>query len=123
MKMYIFSLAALAMLMGAIQVKAQNFDDYFVDKTLRVDYTFAGNSNKQLIAVDELNVLPRWYGKKQRLSELPWSNHRTRPPFGQSDIPQFVLYPFSGMALLSRGQDQYTEFRECLLGTNAKRYS
>ena len=94
MKKYIFSLAALAMLMGAIQVKAQNFDDYFVDKTLRVDYTFAGNSNKQLIAVDELNVLP-----------------------------QFVLYPFSGMALLSRGQDQYTEFRECLLGTNAKRYS
>lgn len=71
MKKYIFSLAALAMLMGAIQVKAQNFDDYFVDKTLRVDYTFAGNSNKQLIAIDELNVLPRWYGKKQRLSELP----------------------------------------------------
>ena len=61
MKKYIFSLAALAMLMGAIQVKAQNFDDDFVDKTLRVDYTFAGNSNKQLIAVDELNVLPRWY--------------------------------------------------------------
>ena len=71
MKKYIFSLAVLAMLMGASQVKAQNFDDYFVDKTLRVDYTFAGNSDKQLIAVDELNVLPRWYGKKQRLSELP----------------------------------------------------
>ena len=71
MKKYIISFAALAMLMGASQVKAQNFDDYFVDKTLRVDYTFAGNSDKQLIAVDELNVLPRWYGKKQRLSELP----------------------------------------------------
>ncbi len=24
-------------------IQAQNFDDYFVDKTLRVDYTFAGN--------------------------------------------------------------------------------
>lgn len=71
MKKYIISFAALAMLMGASQVKAQTFDDYFVDKTLRVDYTFAGNSDKQLIAVDELNVLPRWYGKKQRLSELP----------------------------------------------------
>lgn len=71
MKKYIISFAALAMLMGASHVKAQNFDDYFVDKTLRVDYTFAGNSDKQLIAVDELNVLPRWYGKKQRLSELP----------------------------------------------------
>lgn len=39
MKKYIISFAALAMLMGASQVKAQNFDDYFVDKTLRVDYT------------------------------------------------------------------------------------
>ena len=53
MKKYIISFAALAILMGASQVKAQNFDDYFVDKTLRVDYTFAGNSDKQLIAVDE----------------------------------------------------------------------
>ena len=50
---------------------AQNFDDYFVDKTLRIDYIFAGNDQRQMIAVDELNVMPRWYGKKQRLGELP----------------------------------------------------
>ncbi len=52
-------------------MQAQNFDDYFVDKTLRIDYTFAGNKTQQMIAVDELNVMPRWYGKQQRLSELP----------------------------------------------------
>lgn len=52
-------------------VHAQDFNKYFVDKTLRIDYIFAGNVKQQMIAVDELNVLPHWYGKRQRLSELP----------------------------------------------------
>ena len=49
----------MAMLMAPGTIKAQNFDDYFTDKTLRVDYTFAGNQKQQMIAVDELNVMPR----------------------------------------------------------------
>ena len=61
----------MAMLMAPGTIKAQNFDDYFTDKTLRIDYTFAGNQKQQMIAVDELNVMPRWYGKRQRLAELP----------------------------------------------------
>ena len=71
MKKNILSLAALAIMMLPSDMQAQNFDDYFVDKTLRIDYTFAGNKTQQMIAEDELNVMPRWYGKKQRLSELP----------------------------------------------------
>jgi hypothetical protein len=71
MKRMILSLATMAMLMAPGTIKAQNFDDYFTDKTLRVDYTFAGNQKQQMIAVDELNVMPRWYGKRQRLAELP----------------------------------------------------
>ena len=71
MKKNILSLAALVIMMLPSDMQAQNFDDYFVDKTLRIDYTFAGNKTQQMIAVDELNVMPRWYGKKQRLSELP----------------------------------------------------
>ena len=67
----ILSLATMAMLMAPGTIKAQNFDDYFTDKTLRVDYTFAGNQKQQMIAVDELNVMPHWYGKRQRLAELP----------------------------------------------------
>ncbi len=64
------ALATMLLTMPSSMV-AQNFEDYFVDKTLRVDYIFAGDKDKQMIAVDELNVMPRWYGKKQRLSELP----------------------------------------------------
>ena len=54
-----------------MSLSAQNFDDYFVNKTLRIDYIFAGNTKQQMIAVDELNVEPRWFGKKQHLSEVP----------------------------------------------------
>ena len=70
MKKTLIIIATLAMLMPG-KVGAQNFDDYFVDKTLRVDYIFAGDRDKQQIAVDELNVMPRWYGKRQHLGQLP----------------------------------------------------
>ena len=66
MKKTILSLATMAMLLAPSTIQAQNFDDYFVDKTLRVDYTFAGNKQTQMIAVDQLNVMPRWYGKQCR---------------------------------------------------------
>ena len=50
---------------------AQDFQRYFEDATLRLDYNFAGNARHQAIAVDELCRIPHWYGKKQRLNELP----------------------------------------------------
>lgn len=50
---------------------AQNFDDYFVDKTLRLDYIFTGNADKQEICLDELSSLPQWAGRHTHLSELP----------------------------------------------------
>lgn len=50
---------------------AQRFEDYFEDRTLRLDYTFAGCDGIQDIYVDELVSLPHWYGRRQRLAELP----------------------------------------------------
>lgn len=64
----IFTFALLPICNNA---KAQNFQEYFEDKTLRIDYIFAGNVKKQMIAVDELSVMPRWYGKRQHLAEVP----------------------------------------------------
>lgn len=54
-----------------VQAKAQEFDKYFTDATLRIDYQFSGNAQEQHIAVDELKRVPRWYGKHQRLAEMP----------------------------------------------------
>ena len=70
MKKSILTLLIILTMMPGI-TSAQDFGKYFVDKTLRIDYIFAGNSQKQMIAVDELNVMPRWYGKRHRLKELP----------------------------------------------------
>lgn len=61
----------LLLLAVATVVNAQEFSDFFEDRTLRIDYIFAGNVRSQSISVDELNVLPRWYGKITRLAELP----------------------------------------------------
>ena len=66
-KLFIIS----ALLLSSFSAQAQNFDDYFEDKTLRLDYTFAGDATRQQIFVDELVSLPRWYGRKLHLAELP----------------------------------------------------
>ena len=50
---------------------AQDFNKYFEDATLRLDYIFSGNVNNQFISIDELSKIPRWYGKRNRLSEVP----------------------------------------------------
>ncbi len=61
---------ALALL-SCVSMTAQDFNQYFQDKTLRIDYIFSGTHDTQHIAVDELCVEPRWYGKRKRLSEVP----------------------------------------------------
>ncbi len=50
---------------------AQNFADYFQNKTLRVDYIFTGNATQQAIYLDELSQLPTWAGRQHHLSKLP----------------------------------------------------
>lgn len=52
-------------------LKAQRFEDYFADKTLRVDYLFSGNARQQAVHLDELSALPHWAGRKHHLAKLP----------------------------------------------------
>ena len=52
-------------------MQAQCFDEYFENKTLRTDYIFTGNSQKQEVYLDELISLPQWAGRRHHLSELP----------------------------------------------------
>lgn len=54
-----------------VEVHAQNFADYFQNKTLRVDYIFTGDSKQQAIYLDELSQFPSWAGRQHHLSELP----------------------------------------------------
>ena len=48
-----------------------SFESTFCDSTLRLDYIFAGDADRQDIYVDQLSLTPRWYGKRCRLSEVP----------------------------------------------------
>ena len=57
--------------LSSSSVAAQDFSTYFEDRTLRIDYTFSGDTARQDIYVDELSVIPRWYGKRQRLADVP----------------------------------------------------
>lgn len=49
---------------------AQQFDDYFEDRTLRLDYIFAGDNRSQEIFFEQAYVTERWAGRKSRLSEM-----------------------------------------------------
>lgn len=51
-------------------LNAQNFSDFFEDKTLRVDYIFAGNFDKQQAFLDEIIQYPNWYGRKVNLDRV-----------------------------------------------------
>ena len=64
-------LLSTLLMLAAVSTWAQRFDDCFEDRTLRIDYTFSGNHERQQLYVDELVALPRWYGRRQRLAELP----------------------------------------------------
>ena len=84
-KLFIF----IGLLTSTLFIYAQRFEDDFEDNqqkaeetnklydenmqalALRLDYTFAGNATYSNIYVDELVSLPRWYGKRQHLNEVP----------------------------------------------------
>ena len=63
--------AAFLMLCCGLTVGAQTFEEWFDDRTLRLDYVFAGDASRQELYVDQLSQLPRWFGRRTRLAELP----------------------------------------------------
>lgn len=65
----IFLLAAMLCL--CLSANAQSFGDYFQDKTLRIDYIFAGNATSQIVALDELSKSDGWSGRRVNMSEVP----------------------------------------------------
>lgn len=68
-KTVLIALTAIAYF--AIGAKAQVFEEFFSDSTLRVNCILGGNAEKQHIFIDDMYRMPRWYGRKTRLAELP----------------------------------------------------
>ncbi len=44
--------------------KAQNFDDYFLEKTLRIDYLHSGSQQGEYIVLDDIYAYPHWQYSK-----------------------------------------------------------
>lgn len=59
--------AVLATLSATAKV---DFDTYFEDRTLRLDYTFSGNNREQRIFLDDLAQSPSWYGRRVNLDKF-----------------------------------------------------
>ena len=68
MKRILFTLSIAILAMTAM---AQQFDDVFESRTLRLDYIFAGNHDAQQIYLEQMYVTPQWAGRKSRLADVP----------------------------------------------------
>ena len=63
------------LLLASTAIHAQQFETYFTEQTLRVDYVFTGNEQGQQIALDELIATPGWAGRRHHLAEMPLKSH------------------------------------------------
>ncbi|MBE6220368.1 MAG: peptidase M64 [Alistipes sp.] len=81
--------ALVISLLGITGLNAQEFSEYFQNKTLRIDYIFAGNSSNQFVALDELSQSDGWAGRRVNMAETPVR--------GNGDIK--VIDPASGKIL------------------------
>lgn len=64
-------IAIFTAIISATGIMAQDFNQHFTDRTLRLDYIFSGNKTRQDISLSKMCSMPRWYGKRHRLAETP----------------------------------------------------
>ena len=69
MKKVLF-LSIIMLLSTVFELKAQEFEQWFLDKTLRLDYTFSGDNRHQHIYLDEMMCTDHWYGRRVNMDSL-----------------------------------------------------
>ncbi|MCD6556527.1 MAG: peptidase M64, partial [Bacteroidales bacterium] len=60
-------LIIIPVFLGLILSAQVNFNDYFIDKSLRFDYTIGGNSKETKAYFNKLKQEPFWGGSKKNL--------------------------------------------------------
>lgn len=81
----------------AVAQPGPDFDRYFIDKTLRVDYYHTGDSQKELITLDRIYEQGTWAGSTRHLIDA----------FDNGRCLVKVVDPKSGALLFSKGFDSY----------------
>lgn len=81
---------------------AQQFDDYFIDKTLRINYLHIGNKHIEQLQIDHFTLVDHWNGTRSQLVE----------PYQYGDILVEVLDQTSQKLIYSRSYScLFTEYR------------
>ena len=82
--------------------QAQYFDDYFVDKTLRINYLHIGNKNVEQLQIDHFTLVDHWNGTRSQLVE----------PYQYGDLLIEVIDQASKKLVFSRSYSGlFTEYR------------
>ena len=101
-KLYLIILTLILILPG-FNVKAQvEYDKYFTDNQLRIDYYLFGNSDTVMYAVDKLVKEPKWGGpRKQLIDNMNYGMYTVEVSLPNSDV---VLYSHSYNLLFGEWQ-------------------
>ena len=111
MKLHNIFCAAFAISMTATAQEQVKFEDYFLPKTMRLDYYHAGDAKNEYFFLDELIEEPYWAGNKSYLVDgRNVGNHRFE-----------VKDKASGKIIYSRGYN--TLFNEWQCTPEAKKTS
>jgi hypothetical protein len=60
-------LLAIVLILSSVRIFAAGFDQYFENRTLRIDYTHAGDATSDEYFIDELKAEPFWGGSHENL--------------------------------------------------------
>lgn len=88
---------SVVLLFVCSMVQAQRFQDYFEDKTLRLDYIFAGDARNQHAFLSEMVKLDHWYGRISRLSETPIQGNGQIKVYDKQSGKLIYILPFGSL--------------------------
>lgn len=98
----VFLLSLLSLFMGLGITYAQHFDQFFVNKTLRIDYLHIGNFHQESLEIDHFTAGGTWNGTREYLIE----------PHNYGDITVEVYDSLSNKLIFSRSYScLFTEYR------------
>ena len=96
-KIFRLTLLLSALLLLGCRLIAQDFGEYFIDQTLRLDYIFSGNASTQDISLLAYYKIPGWYGKRHRLAETPMEGNGTITVRDLATGRVIYKHPFSSL--------------------------
>lgn len=97
MKKILFS-SALLLAFGA-SANSPEFNTFFNDSTLRLDYSFSGDVNRQHVAVDKLIKSSGWAGRRNHLNELHAEGNGQITVRDEASGDTIYRHPFSSLFL------------------------